>query len=495
MSVTKRLVGLLSLAVIGQLLSLCFSPCGVCLPVAFQNRRDEAMSAMANKRFQDAVQILKEAIAELGTNVEEADAADLKLLLAKAECGSGNQDAAQLLNAEAMKQCRRIFPADDVRLAGALTISAYISESGKDYQTAETSLRQAMAIYEKKHGLESPKLTIAMGQLALHYDCVKKDAEAEALWRKAIRQSETSLNATSRAELIGPFVVFLRKNDRISEANDFQQKQKQLEAVSSPVANGNEVMEGNRVVMELVQRGRYDEAIGQSKELLSAAPRYRPIQQQIVVALQKRMLEAQKSNELRVMKPALEEILLSAKDTVGPQDVYVSNLEHLLASLNLSLGDYSAAEECLKSCIQTRFRTLGPGHAETQESVKLKEIVLRKLGRTVEADKLSEWLVVANRERIESGIRQYSNNVGKMIEARWSQGGYGHAERRPGRPYVGFGLKIARDGKLLNLEIWTQSGHDEFNKRSANFVKSLAPFEKPPPSVPVPVHVNAVLSE
>jgi Tfp pilus assembly protein PilF len=109
---------------------------------------------------------------------------------------------------------------------------AYVNDKRGNPQEAERLYELAMRTMESLVGPTSPRFADYMPDLAFLYDAHGKPQKAELLFKKALLLKQNAYGADDArvAEVLELYAKFLRKNERLVEANELETRARNIRA-------------------------------------------------------------------------------------------------------------------------------------------------------------------------------------------------------------------------------------------------------------------------
>jgi tetratricopeptide (TPR) repeat protein len=231
------------------LLSIAASAAGAQAPVA--------TNAAATERSVDdlfkAAQVL-----EAQNNFKEAESYYEKIIrnlekekvknapaLYRAYNGLGNADlklqdttGADLNYREALSNAVKVYGAGSADLTKPLVTLARVCYQEKKYFDAATYFKQALALLERKSGIEDPEAVSIREKLAETLERSGNYKESEALLKQslALREKNGDHNSAQLLALLNCYSDVLHKTDRISEAEQIDYQVDQIHAGKIPAS-------------------------------------------------------------------------------------------------------------------------------------------------------------------------------------------------------------------------------------------------------------------
>ncbi len=166
--------------------------------------------------------------------------------LFKAYNGMGNVDlriqdlqGAELNYREALSAAAKLFGPGNFELARPLTTLARVCYQEKKYLEAANHLKQALALVERKSGLEDAEAVAIREKLAETYERCGNYKESEVLLKQslALRDKNGDHSSPQLLALLNCYSDLLHKTDRIAEAEQIDYKVDQIHSGKLPASS------------------------------------------------------------------------------------------------------------------------------------------------------------------------------------------------------------------------------------------------------------------
>ncbi|MFL5628678.1 MAG: FxSxx-COOH system tetratricopeptide repeat protein [Ktedonobacteraceae bacterium] len=227
-------------------------------------------------------------------------------------------------------------------------LAALYEDQGK-YKEAEALSQRALTIKEKVLGPEHPAVSQSLTTLALLYQLQGIYERAEPLYQRALAIYETVLGPDHAytAGSLAYLAALYRKQGKYEQAEPLAQRALSIkERVLGPEHAKTAASRANLAAIYLAQ-GKHEEAKALCKRAL---------------AIQEKLLE--------------------------PEHLDIADSLMTLASIYIAKNKYQEAEPLLQRVLVIRQQALGFNHPEVASVLEVYAVLLRKMGREVEAARL-----------------------------------------------------------------------------------------------------------
>lgn len=222
-----------------------------------------ALIAEAEKRFDDAEALFKEALAtkQAAVGDESAELMPLIMNLGRLKQSQRKLDEAQVLFERAVAIGRRDTKSNPAELGVALTSLAHVIADKGDAAKAEDLLRQALQQIQKGLGDANPATIKAKSNLAALLSRNDKQEEATKLYREVVESYRKTGDKTEPyAAALTNLAGVLRKQQKFEEADPYAREAVAvMEQVSSPDPKRLITAESNLAKL-LIEESQFDES-------------------------------------------------------------------------------------------------------------------------------------------------------------------------------------------------------------------------------------------
>jgi tetratricopeptide (TPR) repeat protein len=266
----------------------------------------------------------------------------------------------------------------------------YLRARGQ-YREAEPLLREALAVGEKRYGVDHPNTSYLLNNLAELYWNQGKYEEAEALYQRdlAIREKMLGLEHPDTAQTLNNLANLYADQGKYAEAESLYQRALAIREQVLGHEHPDTAQTLNNLAALYNEQGKYEEA----------EPLY-----QRALAIREQVLgpghpdTAQTLNNLAILywnqgkheeaEPLYQGALAVREKVLGLEHPDTAQTLGNLALLYADQGKDTEAEPLYLRALHIWEQALGPDHPLTQKVVRNYAILLRKMGRESEATQL-----------------------------------------------------------------------------------------------------------
>jgi tetratricopeptide (TPR) repeat protein len=160
-------------------------------------------------------------------------------------------------------------------------------------------------------------------------------------------------------------------------------------ACAASLAEDDDPKALNQQVKQLIEQGKYQEAIPIAEKAVEAAKRVRgPQHPETADALNNLGLLFKKTGDYAKAEPLYQEALRIRQKVLGSENPGTATSLNNLAGLYLDMGEYAKAEPLLQEALQIYQKALGPEHPYTATSLNNLALLYRIMGEYAKAEPL-----------------------------------------------------------------------------------------------------------
>ena len=185
----------------------------------------------------------------------------------------------------------------------------------------------------------------------------------------------------------------------------------------------------NQRVNQLIEQGKYQEAIPIAERAVEVAKRTRdPERLETADALNDLGFIFQKIGNYAKAEPLYQEALRIRQKVLGPEHPDTASNLNDLASLYQDMGEYTKAEPLYQEAIRIRQKVLGPEHSDTAESLNNLASLYWAMGEYVKAEPLLKEALQIRQKVFGSGHPDTAQSLNNLAELYQAMGEYAKAE-------------------------------------------------------------------
>ena len=179
------------------------------------------------------------------SGIEKEKSKNLPALF-KAYNGLGNDDfklkdmqGAEINYREALSAAAKLYGPGNIELSKPLTVLARVCYQEKKYLDAANHLKQALALVERKSGVENPDAVSIREKLAETYERSGSYKESEVLLKQslALREKNGDHSSAQLLALLNCYSDVLHKTDRVGEAEQIDYQVDQIHSGKIPTSS------------------------------------------------------------------------------------------------------------------------------------------------------------------------------------------------------------------------------------------------------------------
>jgi tetratricopeptide (TPR) repeat protein len=332
-------------------------------------------------------------------NIDDPEIATTLNLMGMAQCELAQYDSAETTFAEALAMRRRLFGDDSAQTGEALGNLASAQMERDNLNVAEANYRRAVVI--ARSGKVAPEdASLWLNGLALTLRRQNKLDEAEKVYRESIALGAAlASNDPTRVVPLTNLAAVLLEQGRFTEAEAPQREALRIARASLPANHPELAMAANGLGKILQVQGKLDEAeqlYRQALEMLRASGRTDDPDIAAILFNLARLLRTRGQTDQAVS--LLREAVAINQKARGPEHVETAVVQALLASSLPLPQQLEEAEALYRQALGVLRNSPGPDPMFRSQLLNYSEIVLLR-GRTDEAEAIA-------REALELCVRQ-----------------------------------------------------------------------------------------
>ncbi len=303
----------------------------------------------------------------------------------------GDYEGAAKSGQKALELAEKAFGPDDPDTAGSLYNLGQIYVKLKKDAEAEPLFKRALEISEKTLGPDDPRVATALDGLSRLYFIQRRYQEAEPLYRRLLAVLEKSLgpdhpDVAETLYFLGGIYYF---QDREAEAEPLLKRSlASREKALGP--DHPDVAESLNILADLyVDRGRNEEAEPLYERALAILERSRgPDDPSVAIRLVDLAKAFQRRGRYAEAEPLFKRALAIQEKALGPDHPDVAKSLNDFAVLYHIQSRFAEAEPLYKRSLAIREKALGPDAREVRDSLKILAELYRATKREKEAREL-----------------------------------------------------------------------------------------------------------
>jgi len=290
--------------------------------------------------------------------------------------------------------CEALIKQWDLTLAEAAAVLNYVGwylKSRGQYREAEPLQQDALAIGEKRYGVNHSNTDNLLGNLANLYSDQGKYEEAEPLYQRvlAITEKVRGPEHPDTARTLNNLAILYKEQGKYEEAEPLYQRSLAIrEKVLGP-EHPDTATTLNNLAHLYAEQGKHAEAEPLFQRALRICEQaLGPDHLDMAYPLDGLADLYAEQGKHAEAEPLFQRALRIGEQALGPDHPQVAYQLNGLATLYKEQGKYAEAEPLYQRALRIREQALDTKHPLTREVVRNFAILLRKMGRESEATKL-----------------------------------------------------------------------------------------------------------
>jgi tetratricopeptide (TPR) repeat protein len=266
----------------------------------------------------------------------------------------------------------------------------YLEEREQD-EEAEPLLREALAIGEKRYGVDHPDTSELLHALAVLYRDQGKEEEAEPLLQRAlaIRESTLGPEHPRTAQTLNSLAVLYRNQGKEEEAEPLLQRALAIIEKTLGSEHPDTAQMLNSLAVLYRNQGKEEEAEALYQRALAIRERTLGLEHPYTAHTLDNLASLyQDQGKYAEAESPLQRALAIYDKTFGIEHPYTAHTLNSLANLYRNQGKYAEAEPLYRRALRIWEQALGPDHPYTRTVVRNYAKLLRKMRRKSEAKEL-----------------------------------------------------------------------------------------------------------
>jgi len=287
--------------------------------------------------------------------------------------GLGLYDEALPLLENSLKIREKLLKPDDLLIARSLQSLGMLYFFQGKYSEVEPLYKRSLEIREKILGPNDPEVAASLNALAFLYNKQGKYAEAESLYNRCLKIREDSLGPDSPdvAETLNNLALLYFDQGKYSEAESLYKRSLQISEKSLGPDHPNVAKLINRLAAIYVDQEKYSDAEPLMKKALEIREKtLGPEHPDVAASLNNLALLYYSEGKFSEAVPLLERSLAIKEKSLGNDHPDVANSLNNLALIYDEEKRYSDSEPLYKRVLAIREKSFGPDHPEVAKSLE-----------------------------------------------------------------------------------------------------------------------------
>jgi len=366
--------------------------------------------------------------------------------------------------------------ADHPNVARDLNSLAQLLHSTNRLAEAEPLMRRALAIDEKSFGADHSNVARDLGSLALLLQATNRFGEAEPLMRRALAIDEKSFGA-DRPNLsrdLNNLGLLLQATNRLGEAEPLMRRALDIDEKNFGPDHPNVARDLNNLAWLLRAMSRLAEAEPLMRRVLGIYEKsFGSDHPNVAIALDNLALLLKATNRLDEAEPLMRRALEINEKSLGPNHTDVAISLRNLALLLQATNRFAEAESLMRRALQIDEASLGADHPDVATDLNNLEALLQATNRLAEAEPLARRALAIDEKSFGADhpdVATDLNNLAQLLKA---------AKR------LEEAEQLTRRSLVILYEFFRRTGHEHphFKTVQKNYTSLLKAMGKSPAEI------------